>query len=184
MKEEKEVKNETIINSKYLLLKRKERCVLLETENIPKADFGGDKMPEPNMWQEPTPQPSSKSSMPMIGGILLILAGVFALLLWISVILTIDAAMVESAIDLSQLQELDPSWTAEKLKDMLVLCGTAFSVLALFPILGGILAIKKKLWGIALGCSILGLSTFIVVIPGILCLIGLILIVISRKEFQ
>lgn len=156
---------------------------MLKSENNHQIDYQ-EKIPFPNNEQEATPQSINKSSLPLVAGILLIMSGVFALLLWISVVFTVDVALIESAVDLSQLQEIDPSWTAEKIKDFLVLCGATLSILALFPILGGILSLKRKLWGITLGCSIIGLSTFIVIIPGILCLIALILLVISRKEFQ
>jgi hypothetical protein len=157
---------------------------MIDTKNNSKNDFTREKIPVQNNDIVPIQQPTNKISLPLIAGILLILSGVFALLLWISLVFTINVEIIASAVDLSQLQEIDASWTAEKVKDLLVLCGATLSILALFPILGGILSLKRKLWGIALGCSIIGLSTFLLIIPGILCLIALILLVISRKEFQ
>ena len=156
----------------------------MEKENLPKDNYSANQIREPYISNEPTQKPAEKTSIPLVAGILLILSGVFSLIVWISIIFTVDVEMIASAVDLSQLQNIDPSWTAERFRDMLVLCGTAFAILSLFPLLGGILAIKKKLWGIVLGCCIIGLSTFIIIIPGILCVIGLVLVVMSRKEFQ
>jgi len=142
--------------------------------------IGGDKIPESNIGQEPFQQPSNKSSMPMIAGILLIIAGVLALLSWISVI-TMDVSM----IDMSVLQELDPTITLEQIQELLVICGTIGCILAIFSILGGILALKRKLWGIALAGGIVGLFTIgPIFISSILALISIILVIISRKEFQ
>lgn len=155
--------------------------MLLYMESILMDDFGGgNKMPDPNIGQDPFKQSSNKSSTPMIAGILLIIAGVLALLSWVSVIM-IDV----SIIDISMLQEVDPTITPEQIKNLLVTCGTIGCILAIFPILGGILALKRKLWGIALAGGILGL--FIIgplFLSSISALIGLILIVLSRKEFQ
>ena len=106
------------------------------------------------MGQDPFKQSSNKSSMPMIAGILLIIAGVLALLSWISVI-TMDVSM----IDMSVLQELDPTITLEQVQELLVICGTIGCILAVIPILGGILALKRKLWGIALAGGVVGLFT-------------------------
>jgi hypothetical protein len=127
--------------------------------------------------------PSKKSSIPTIAGVLLLVAGILALLLWISAI-TIDVSTMESMVDISQLQKLDPTITPEKIKEFFTICGTVGIILSVFTVLGGILAVKRKLWGIALTCGILGLYGLIIIFPGILSLIGLILIAISRKEFQ
>jgi len=150
-------------------------------ENIPTDDFGGgNKMSDPNIGQDSFKQSSNKSSMPMIAGILLIIAGVLALLSWVSVIM-IDV----SIIDTSMLQEIDPTITPERVKDLLVTCGIIGCILAISPILGGIVALKRKLWGMALAGGILGLFTIgPLFMSSVLALIGLILIVLSRKEFQ
>jgi len=146
--------------------------------------IGGDKIPESNIGQEPFQQPSTKSSKPMIAGILLIIAGVLALLTWIP-FATIDVSTIELVMENPQFQELSPGMTPEQLREGLAICGTVGCIFAVFSILGGILALKRKLWGIALAGGIVGLFGFIpVIIPGVLALIGLILIAISRKEFQ
>lgn len=163
---------------------KQERRVLLETEKMSEDAIRGDKIPESNIGQEPFQQPSNKSSMPMIAGILLIIAGVLAFLTWM-LFVTIDVSTIELVMESPQFQELDPGMTPEQLRVGLVICGTVGCIFAVFSMLGGVLALKRKLWGIALAGGILGLFGFIpVIIPGILALIGLILVAISRKEFQ
>ena len=153
----------------------------MDMGSIPMDDFkGGNKMSDPNMEQDPFKQSSNKSSTPMIAGILLIIAGVLALLSWVSVI-----TMATSIIDISMLQEMDVTMTVERAREILVICGTIGCILAIFPILGGIVALKRKLWGMALAGGILGLFTIgPLFLSSILALIGIILVITSRKEFQ
>jgi hypothetical protein len=49
--------------------------------------------------------------------------------------------------------------------------------------LGGILAIKRKLFGISVACSIIGLFSFGMFISSIFSLIALVLLIITRKEY-
>ena len=134
---------------------------------------------ERNSMQDPLQKNLSKSSFPTIAGILLIIAGVLALISWISVI-TMDVSM----IDVSVFQELDSTITLEQIQEILVICGTIGCILSIIPILGGILALKRKLWGIALAGGIVGLFTIgPIFASSILALIGLILVATSKKEF-
>jgi hypothetical protein len=61
-----------------------------------------------------------------------------------------------------------------------VAIGFVGTILSLFSLVGGILSIKRKFWGIALFGAILGLFT----ISGTLfSVISLILLFVSKKEF-
>jgi len=129
-------------------------------------------------------KPSNKNSYPLIAGILLIIAGIISIMLWIPVI-TMDISLIENMIDISQFQEIDPSFTIEDFKGILNTCALIGMVVSAFPILGGILSIKRKLWGIALTSSIIGLTMFIPsIIGGILSLVAMILLILSRNEFN
>ena len=100
-----------------------------------------------------------KPFIPITAGILLILSGVLAIIvLWI------------------------PLFSNEQY----IIFGTIGCILAIFPILAGILSIKRKLWMIAFIGSIIGLFTILtpLIESGILASIGFILIVISKKDFQ
>ena len=147
---------------------------ILETEkidenNITLTNIESDKKP---------------SAMVIIAGILLILAGVISIISWVS-ILSLDIATIEKFIDISQFQQFNPSITIEEIKGFLTTCSTVGIIIAIFPILGGILSLKKKSWTIAITGSLIGLLTFIPsIFGGVLSFIGLILLILSRKEFQ
>jgi len=58
-------------------------------------------------------------------------------------------------------------------------------IISIFPILAGILAIKRKQWPlVVIGCIICLFIFIPLIIPGILASIGFILVVISKKDFQ
>ena len=149
-----------------------------------KTSYDDIKKPEQEELKNPLIQSSNNKSFPKIAGILLIIAGILALVYWIQFLL-LDITILESYIDIDQLQQLDPTITIEQIVEILNTCAVIGCVLSIFPILGGILAIKKKLWGISLVGSIIGLFTLgIFFTSSILSLISLILLIISKKEFQ
>ncbi|KYK27709.1 hypothetical protein AYK20_08005 [Thermoplasmatales archaeon SG8-52-1] len=149
-----------------------------------KTSYDDIKKPEQEELKNPLIQSSNNKSFPKIAGILLIIAGILALVYWIQFLL-LDITILESYIDIDQLQQLDPTITIEQIVEILNTCAVIGCVLSIFPILGGILAIKKKLWGISLVGSIIGLFTLgIIFTSSILSLISLILLIISKKEFQ
>ena len=124
-------------------------------------------------------QSSSKSSYPIVAGILLIISGAVALIYWAFIVSNVD--LFTSTIDISYLQSIDPNITEDYLRQVLVLCGTIFAVIAIFPLIGGILSLKKKLWVIAFVCSIIGLfSMGILFTSSILSLVALFLLAFSK----
>ncbi|MCK4996088.1 MAG: hypothetical protein KAR55_04295 [Thermoplasmatales archaeon] len=130
-------------------------------------------------------QSSNKSSMPLIAGILLIVAGVFSLISFITSYLVLDLTTIESMGFITQFQQIYPDMTPEQVLGFVKTCTIVFLIIAIFPILGGILALKKKMWGIALACSIIGLfSIGILFTSSVISLIAMILLIISRNEFQ
>ena len=157
----------------------------MEAENLSADNIRRkNKSSEYNIMQDEIQQPVTKSSKPMIAGILLIIAGIITLVSLIPY-MTIDIQTIESSGILEQLQGIDPDITAEQVKDYLTMCGTIGIILSIFPILGGVLSIKRKIWGVALIGAVIGLFGFLIlIIPGILALAGLILIAMSRQEFQ
>ena len=139
-----------------------------------------DKNPESDTNYSHVQQPPNKSPKPFIAGILLIIDGLIAIVSWIFVITT-DV----STMDISILQEFNPNITTEQIQDFLVICGTVGCVLSIFPILGGIVALKRKFWILALIGSIVGLFTIgPFLASSVMSLVGLIMIALSRKEFQ
>jgi hypothetical protein len=124
---------------------------------------------------QPLKQPSSK---PLIGGIFLIIAGLLGLLTWASAL----------ALDISMIQNVLPPEspiTAEQLQSFLTTCGIIGAILSIFTLAGGIVAMRRKAWGLAVIGGILGLFTIGPMLLGsILALIGLIILIISRSDFQ
>jgi hypothetical protein len=156
----------------------------LQPENELKTNTKEDLTHEQDVIKYPFQPPSNRSSIPMIAGIILLIAGVFSIFFWIQ-IFTLDVTTLESVIDISQFKQIDPSITPEKIIAFLDTCAIIGCIIAVFPILGALFALKRKLWGIALTCSIIGLfSLGILFTSSGLSFIAMILLIISRKEFQ
>jgi hypothetical protein len=118
------------------------------------------------------------SSLPMIAGLLLILAGMLGLFTWASA-LALDPSMIQAILP------PDSPITAEQLQSVLLLCGAIGCVCSFLTLAGGIVTLKRKAWGLAIIGSVLGLFTIgPIFIGSILSLIGLILVALSKKEFQ
>ena len=100
---------------------------------------------------------ANKPFIPLIAGVLLILSGFIA----IAIILVL------------------------LFNEQNLIFGIIGCIIAIFPVLAGILAIKRKQWPLVIIGCIICLFIFIpLIIPGILASIGFILIVISKKDFQ
>ncbi|KYK21575.1 hypothetical protein AYK25_08030 [Thermoplasmatales archaeon SM1-50] len=118
------------------------------------------------------------SSMPLIAGIFLIIAGLLGLFTWSSAI-ALESSMIESVLP------ADAPITAEQLQSFLTTCGIIGCILSVFTLTGGIVAVKRKAWGLAVVGGILGLFTIGPFLFGsIISLVGLIFVIISRKDFQ
>ncbi|MCX6665178.1 MAG: hypothetical protein NT038_03835 [Euryarchaeota archaeon] len=126
-----------------------------------------------------------KTSRPLIAGVLLLLSGLLGILNGINY-LTLDQSTIDSIMIYMQSMNLPMTITEETLRQIYTLCGTTFIILSIFTILGGVVSIKRKLWGLALTGSILGLFTigYPPFSSTILAFIALIILILARKEFQ
>ena len=123
-------------------------------------------------------QPTHTSMLPTLTGILLILAGLLGLLTWASA-LAVDPSMIQSFLPTNS------PITAAQLQSTLLICGIIGSILSIIALAGGIVALRRRGWGLAMIGSVLGLFTIgPFFLASALALIGLILLVISRKDFQ
>lgn len=139
---------------------------------------------EDNEIKSPFQQSSFQSSLPMVAGLLMIFAGVLALFNWFQTY-SLDITTIESIIDLNQIREIFPSATDEQIVGFFHNCAIIGIIISIFPILGGLFAIKRKMFGLTILCSVLGLFTIgILFSSSIFCFISLILLIISRQEFQ
>lgn len=120
--------------------------------------------------------PEGKSFKSLLAGILLMVSGVLGLFLWLSIF------FFDTSNFYSILYSQQKIWfSLEDLQVWFTTCGIIGIIFSLFSLLGGLLAIKRKLWGLALLGGILGLFTLS---GSITALIGLILVVLTRKEFD
>jgi DNA-directed RNA polymerase subunit RPC12/RpoP len=124
--------------------------------------------PSPPAWY---PE-KKKTNISLAAGVLLIIAGILAMGTW-------GFIMIGAG-------EIATLYGETGLSSFLIICGAIGFVLSVFPLLGGIMAVKKTHWGIALAGSIIGLFTIgpLIAISSILSLIALILIAVSKEEFR
>jgi hypothetical protein len=118
----------------------------------------------------PTAPPKERSGLPTAGGILNIIGGIIAIVIWLWMLTIFLAGMALA-------EEAGGEFTG--LFGLGAICLVLPIIGGIFALLGGIMALKRKNWGLALVGSIIGL----IFGGGIFCLIALILIAISRKEF-
>ncbi|MGQ9586945.1 MAG: hypothetical protein ACUVT7_00990 [Thermoplasmata archaeon] len=123
-------------------------------------------------------QPRQKSMVPVVGGILIVIAGVLALAMGI----------MYFVLDVSDIQDygvtLPPEMTAEDLQDVLHVCGGVLIVFAVMAFVGGVFAIQRKHFALAIVGGIFGLLGIGFLIGSLLGLIGLILVAVGRKDFD
>ena len=125
--------------------------------------------PPPSYAPQMMPMQPQRTGKPVAGGALLLVAGVLAM---------INFAILIAAG--SGFESLFPG-----LGSILAVCGIIGMIFSILALLGGVLAIMRKMWGLALVGSILGLLTIgPLFVSSILSLVALILIAISREEFQ
>jgi hypothetical protein len=137
-----------------------------------------NEIPTGSSFPDQAQQQSNPSMMPMLAGILLIIAGLLGLLTWAAA-LAVDTSMIQSFLPANS------PITADQLRSFLMVCGIIGSILSIVALAGGIVALRRRGWGLAIVGSILGLFTVgPYLLASILALVGLILLVISRKEFQ
>lgn len=129
-------------------------------------------------FPEQSQEQKKPSNMPLIAGIFLIIAGLLGIFTWSSA-LAMDINMIENVLP------PETPITAEQLQSFLTTCGIIGCILSVLTLAGGIVAVKRKAWGLAVIGGILGLFTIgPALIGSILSLIGLIFLVMARKDFQ
>ena len=128
-------------------------------------------------FRAPAPVEKKKTALPVIGGALILIAGILGLI----------AGGVMLAIDVDDLDQwgVDVAGVTDVVEDTLTACGAILVVLSLITALGGVFGIMRKHWGIAVVGGVLGL--FVIGpfgLGSVLALVGLILVAVSRKEFE
>lgn len=145
-------------------------------------------MDEKNINPEFSKIYSNNKLKSFIAGILLIIAGSISILMWIG-LASLDIPFIESII-LPEFQNIPREYTivdisSDSIKELLIICGSIGFFLSIFTILGGIMSIKHQMWKISIVGGTLGIfSIGPLFVSSILSAIGVILVFISRNEFQ
>ncbi|HDM66802.1 MAG TPA: hypothetical protein ENG62_00235 [Thermoplasmatales archaeon] len=151
----------------------------LPLDKNPSTTPSNSSTPTTTAIETPSGSPSNK---PVIAGVLLIVAGVLSILTWALFLLGVQA--IDTTV-IQTLQEQGLNITMEQIRLILNTCATLGIIFSLFPLVGGLTALQKKRWGLALLGGIIGLFTGLVsFLSSILSLVGLILVAISKQDFQ
>jgi len=150
-----------------------------QVEQIPPQ--APEQPPAPAAPAAPEAAPAKEKSMlPTIGGVLLIVTAVLGIAmaaLWISA-----GSILDDLADIPGVGDL-----ADILEDIIVAMGVVGLIFSLVVLLGGVMAMRRKGFGMAIiggvFALIVGLFTPYAV-GSVLGLVGLILIAISHKEFK
>ena len=121
--------------------------------------------------------PKKKTVIPVIGGALILVAGIMGLALG-GILLAIDVEDLDA-------YGMDVVGVTDMIDDIMTVCGIIVIILSLLVVLGGVLGLLRKSWGFAIVGGVLGLFVFGPFMLGSLfALVGLILVGVSRKEFE
>jgi uncharacterized membrane protein YdcZ (DUF606 family) len=156
----------------------------METENKPSSTPQSiNDLSAPNNENEIFSQETKISSTLKIAGILLLLVGVLIIVHWVYITVTpnfIDTLLSTGVYDNMNITRAD-------LEAVFNFCGILAVGLSLFTIIGGILALQRKTFWFAVIGGILGIfaiAPLFFFLPNILSLLGVILVIRSRREFR
>lgn len=115
---------------------------------------------------------------PVVGGVLIIVAGILALAM----------GAMYMAMDASYLEDMGVDFgsdlTAEDLEAALTGCGVVLFIFAAIAFIGGFFGIRRKHFVVAIIGGIFGLLGVGFLLGSLLALVGLILVAVSRDEFD
>jgi len=115
-------------------------------------------------------QPKKHTVMPAIGGILIIVGGALTMLTGISLIASGGFLDSMAIVDFEGM---------DMIEGILAACGAIFLILGLIGVLGGVFALLRKHFGLAILGGVFALIGWF--LPA---LVGLILVAVSRDEFE
>ena len=127
--------------------------------------------------QATKPGPHEKTVISLIGGILILVAGIMGLALG-AILLTID---------LDQLDQygIDVVGATDILEDIMTICGSILVIFGLIAVLGGAFGVMRKHFGLVVLGGVFGLLCLGPWFAGsILALIGLVLVLVAKKDFE
>lgn len=122
-------------------------------------------------------QPSLRSAKPLIVGILLVLTCILGLFTWVA-IFAANPEILQSTIPQGS------PITVEQLQSV-YFCAVTGIICSIVALLGGVAALKRKAWTVAVIGSIAGVLTVGPLFLGSgISIVALIVVLLSRKEFH
>jgi len=124
------------------------------------------------------PPPPQKSLMPVAGGVLILVAGILAIVM----------GMFYFTLDVNDLENsgvtIPPEMSEEDLQSVMYVCGTVLLIFGVIAVIGGFFGLTRKHFSLGIVGGIFGLLGIGFLLGALLALIGLILLAVSRKEFD
>jgi len=121
--------------------------------------------------------PKEKSMLSLIGGILIILAGVMGLV--------IGGILLAINVDDLGAYGVDVAGLTDMVENILTVCGVIFIIFGLIAFVGGVFGVMRKHWGLAVLGGVFGLLCLGPYMLGSLFgLVGLILVIVAKKDFD
>jgi len=120
-----------------------------------------------------------RTAMPTVAGILEIVAGTFSILAFIGVMIAFFFIPASMTVSPGPAEEFG-LWSFSILSGVVLALGAVFALIfSVLPILGGVYAIQRKKWGLALtGAIVVTIANLLLGIP------ALILTALAKDEFE
>lgn len=115
---------------------------------------------------------------PTVAGILNIIVGIFNLL-GMLVIIVLILAISGGILAISSIAHLIPMWLSGILQGVAVIMAIILAIFSALPLIGGIYALQRKNWGLALAGSIVAILS-----STPLGIASTVLVSLSKNEFE
>jgi len=115
---------------------------------------------------------------PTVAGILNIIVGVFNLLGMFFIIIVI-VAISSGILAFSAFINIIPMWLSGILQGVLIIIAILLGIFSVLPLIGGIYAVQRKNWGLALAGSIAAILS-----STPLGIVSTVLVALAKNEFE
>jgi len=115
---------------------------------------------------------------PIVAGILNIIVGTFNLL-GMLVIIVVLVAIGSGILALSSIMNLMPMWLSGIAQGLLLIIAILLAIFSAIPLVGGIYAVQRKNWGLALAGSIVAILS-----STPLGIASTVLVALAKNEFE
>ncbi|MFC1903857.1 hypothetical protein ACFLW9_03125 [Chloroflexota bacterium] len=115
---------------------------------------------------------------PVVAGILNIIVGIVNLV-GVFLIVILFVAIGSGLLSLSAFINLIPIWLSGIAQGVLIITGILIAIFSALPLIGGIYAVQRKNWGLALAGSIVA-----ILVSTPLGIVSTVLVALAKDEFE